>query len=123
MQKWKKPRHGAIKLNIDGAINVRGGNFGTGLPAFHREIEVAAKNVVKKLDAAEVDLSADGGLVEQAKVLISHIQFCSWRYVPLDCNKAAHCVAKMALSVPFPTYWWLQVPVWLSSVIVADASS
>ncbi|KAL6144260.1 hypothetical protein ACLB2K_054955 [Fragaria x ananassa] len=72
MQKWTKPRHGAIKLNIDGAINVREGNFVTGLCAEIKlvivwvEIEGDAKNVFKALDATEEDLSADGGLVDEA---------------------------------------------------------
>lgn len=44
------------------------------------DIERDAQNVYRALDTSEEDFSAVGELVEEAKLLIRHIQLCSWRY-------------------------------------------
>ncbi|XP_061999393.1 uncharacterized protein LOC133716741 [Rosa rugosa] len=161
-RRWVKPSGGVIKLNIDGALEVTKGVFGTGAvcrdengtcigvlavpmvgfvspqtceflalvnglhfclqAGFTRlEIEGDAQNIFQALNSDQEDLSSDGALVDEAKVLLSSFQFCSWGYIPRECNNAAHCVAKVALSLPFPTYWWRMAPDWLIPILVDES--
>ncbi|KAL6139895.1 hypothetical protein ACLB2K_058196 [Fragaria x ananassa] len=87
-------------------------------------IEGDAQNVFAALDDTQEDFSFDGGILDEAKVLLRSFQVCSWGYVPRSCNKAAHrVVAREALAMPYPTYWWLMEPDRLSSILVLEASS
>ncbi|ONK71109.1 uncharacterized protein A4U43_C04F4810 [Asparagus officinalis] len=161
---WRKPTNGFVKLNVDGALDIHRGIYGTGavvrdergscvgvlatpgtgalspltcealalVNGLHFCVQAGFKYVViegdslaviNALNGSEEDLSMEGGLIDEAKFLMSFFISCSWDFVPRVCNQAAHCVARRALSLPYPTFWWLMVPDWLSTIIDVEASS
>ena len=84
-------------------------------------IESDAQGVLAALDSQMEDLGVDGNLVHEAKLLMSCFDSCSRSFIPREGNKAAHKVARVALSCQFPTYWRPSVPDWLVNVIDSEA--
>ncbi|KAL6184344.1 hypothetical protein ACLB2K_045746 [Fragaria x ananassa] len=70
------------------------------------EVESDLQEVIAALDSSQEDLSVDGALVKEAKLLMGCFESCRWTYAPREANKAAHTVARKALELEFPTYWW-----------------
>ena len=85
------------------------------------EVEGDAQCVFKALDADDEDLSIDGALVAEAKFYISCFDSCSWSFIPREGNKVAHRIAREALSLPYPIYWWNSVPTWLSDLVLNES--
>ena len=56
----------------------------------HVVIEGDACNVIAALNGTEEDLSVDGGIIDEAKFLLSFFQSCSWSSISRASNNAAH---------------------------------
>ncbi|KAL6205053.1 hypothetical protein ACLB2K_022317 [Fragaria x ananassa] len=106
---WVKARSGVVKLNIDGVVDAKTGTYGTRAVCRDENgtcLGVLASSVTG-LDKSLEDFSEAGALMDEAKALISSFEVCSWGFVQSVCNRVAHEVAKLAISLPYPTYWYV----------------
>ena len=86
-------------------------------------IEGDSQGVFAALESQVDDFSMEGVLVDEAKLLINCFDSCLRNFTPREGNKAAHKVARTALSFQFPTYWWHMVPDWLVHDIISNKAS
>ncbi|KAL6202773.1 hypothetical protein ACLB2K_026478 [Fragaria x ananassa] len=63
------------------------------------------KEAIPGLNESVEDFSEAGALMDEAKALISSFEVCNWGFVPRVCNRVAHEVVKLAISLAYPTYW------------------
>jgi ribonuclease HI len=86
------------------------------------ELEGDAREIILALgSSAEVDSSV-GNLVLEARRMLE--TFPSWRvsHVRRDGNRAAHLLAKFAISQQSQHVWFNLCPSWLLNVVIADFS-
>ncbi|PRQ16242.1 putative ribonuclease H-like domain, reverse transcriptase zinc-binding domain-containing protein [Rosa chinensis] len=85
-------------------------------------LEMDALGVISDLNAADINWSIEGALVEEVRNLFRFFSSVICTYSPRKCNQAAHTLAKNALLFPAFQVWVEEGPQWLSRVLISDVT-
>ena len=81
------------------------------------------ESLFKALKSGDRSLAQHGHLIKDILFLSSFFSTFNVSWVPRQCNKLAHSLARKAKFLPFMTVWMDNVPPDLVSVLHADLSS
>lgn len=69
------------------------------------EIESDAFNVIQAITTGGWNLSPEGAIFDEIKLLADHLEDVKWKKIPRLCNGVAHSLAKAAIPVIGPIFW------------------
>ncbi|KAJ0961677.1 hypothetical protein J5N97_000695 [Dioscorea zingiberensis] len=87
------------------------------------EVESDDLNVIKAINSTESDMSLEGPVFDEVKSLKPNFEDISWKKIPIGRNKAAHYLAKEALTISGIQFWKEAGPPWLHDLAGDDMSS
>ncbi|XP_024177664.1 uncharacterized protein LOC112183512 [Rosa chinensis] len=84
------------------------------------ELESDAANVLFALNKSGLDLSIEGAIFDEVRMLMPEFEHLKWRKINRSCNQVAHTLARQALRATGWSFWKEAGPPWLEEVIDND---
>ena len=127
----KGAQKGALTHNLKGGISVQSSEalavlFGMRFCLLEGHtrviVESDALNVVKAICNNDGDLSREGAIMDEIRLLGQAFEAIRWRKIPRSANRAAHRLAKEAVGNTGIKFWKEVGPPWLHDIVVEDVS-
>ncbi|KAE8718166.1 hypothetical protein F3Y22_tig00110017pilonHSYRG00099 [Hibiscus syriacus] len=74
------------------------------------ELEGDSRAVIQKINSPSEDFSVIRPFTSDARAMASHFQFCTFNFVPRNCNLAAHALCREGMRIKEDRYWIKDAP-------------
>ena len=83
-------------------------------------VESDAINVISGILCNDEDLSVEGAVIDEIRLLGRSFDEIRWKKIPRAANRAAHCLARDAVKGNGIKFWKEVGPPWLNDIVIND---